>query len=376
MTNPAPGSSITDVSHMTKMADDMQFSRPMQGGGQTGANLQEDVEKFLNYPMSKAESTADKYTKPGEDQPDNLRHSLAGMYTRQAIQRKTGNIPVLSSMLGFLGTTAAGLGHELIEPNRGTAKRPYTWGQTIREGAEDQFNNMVGSLIGSLPFMSEKKKIETLKYLSDNNMLPDGYGRNVDNMYFKKQCGGIIPRAQDGRTMRAANGEFSCAANPRSDLRASAASVSGGSSDPLRDAKNDYWGRIKEDWQAQGVNKESFNNMYEDSLRAGPAFENPLSSQSFDPVTGKARPGTAGRLRYYKEAGFPLGTRPTLEQIKNTALQQPNGMKGYNKLVKEDYPWGVSPYIPTKEQGGQYGGLDRWFAEKWVDVKTGKDCGR
>jgi hypothetical protein len=235
--------------------------------------------------------------------------------------------------------------------------------------------------------------------------------------------------------------------------------------------------------------------MYEDSLRAGPAFENPLSSQSFDPVTGKARPGTAGRLRYYKEAGFPLGTRPTLEQIKNTALQQPNGMKGYNKLVKEDYPWGVSPYIPTKEQGGQYdfsmnmqeggtayvdsvlnankglnwvqrlypkntpsmqipgqrgrsthfmesgdgrvyptvvqmpngslkylgkdafnyadstksyiqfpsdteatwfgnnykkgtgvlpknasggqhGGLDRWFAEKWVDVKTGKDCGR
>jgi hypothetical protein len=28
------------------------------------------------------------------------------------------------------------------------------------------------------------------------------------------------------------------------------------------------------------------------------------------------------------------------------------------------------------EGGGQHGGLDRWFAEKWVDVKTGKDCGR
>jgi hypothetical protein len=27
-------------------------------------------------------------------------------------------------------------------------------------------------------------------------------------------------------------------------------------------------------------------------------------------------------------------------------------------------------------KGGQHGGLDRWFAEKWVDVKTGKDCGR
>ena len=27
-------------------------------------------------------------------------------------------------------------------------------------------------------------------------------------------------------------------------------------------------------------------------------------------------------------------------------------------------------------KGGQHGGLDRWFAEKWVDVKTGKPCGR
>lgn len=29
-----------------------------------------------------------------------------------------------------------------------------------------------------------------------------------------------------------------------------------------------------------------------------------------------------------------------------------------------------------RKNGGQHGGLDRWFAEKWVDVKTGKDCGR
>lgn len=28
------------------------------------------------------------------------------------------------------------------------------------------------------------------------------------------------------------------------------------------------------------------------------------------------------------------------------------------------------------QNGGQHGGLDRWFAEKWVDVKTGKTCGR
>jgi len=28
------------------------------------------------------------------------------------------------------------------------------------------------------------------------------------------------------------------------------------------------------------------------------------------------------------------------------------------------------------KNGGQHGGLDRWFAEKWVDVKSGKACGR
>lgn len=32
--------------------------------------------------------------------------------------------------------------------------------------------------------------------------------------------------------------------------------------------------------------------------------------------------------------------------------------------------------IPMAKSGGQHGGLDRWFAEKWVDVKTGKACGR
>jgi len=32
--------------------------------------------------------------------------------------------------------------------------------------------------------------------------------------------------------------------------------------------------------------------------------------------------------------------------------------------------------LPFAKSGGQHGGLDRWFAEKWVDVKSGKPCGR
>lgn len=32
--------------------------------------------------------------------------------------------------------------------------------------------------------------------------------------------------------------------------------------------------------------------------------------------------------------------------------------------------------LDQAKNGGQHGGLDRWFAEKWVDIKTGKTCGR
>ena len=251
-----------------------------------------------------------------------------------------------------------------------------------RKNAPYSFDQEYNNTIGKLPENQRRilmNKGRDWYYRNINNPAPGvpnsnyndtWYGRiwntndyqpfNPNNPNFtpkKEQGGGIIPKYQGGGgnwVQKAANAEFSCAANPRADLRASAASVSGGSSDPLQDAKNNYWSRIKEDWQAQGVNKESFNNMYEDSLRAGPAFENPLSAQYFDPTTGKARPGTPGRLRYYKEAGYPLGNRLTLEQIKNTALEQPKGIKGYNKLVKEDYPWGVSPFIPSKlKDGGQ-----------------------
>lgn len=40
--------------------------------------------------------------------------------------------------------------------------------------------------------------------------------------------------------------------------------------------------------------------------------------------------------------------------------------------------FGVFGYVGDGwyKNGGQHGGLDRWFAEKWVDIKSGKQCGR
>ncbi len=44
-----------------------------------------------------------------------------------------------------------------------------------------------------------------------------------------------------------------------------------------------------------------------------------------------------------------------------------------NGKVKMDIKTGD---MYTYKKGGNFGGLNRWFAEKWVDVKTGKPCGR
>jgi hypothetical protein len=57
------------------------------------------------------------------------------------------------------------------------------------------------------------------------------------------------------------------------------------------------------------------------------------------------------------------------------------GSNGQQQIMQpgQDYNFGGASYVdefPMMKSGGQHGGLDRWFAEKWVDVKTGKTCGR
>lgn len=74
-------------------------------------------------------------------------------------------------------------------------------------------------------------------------------------------------------------------------------------------------------------------------------------------------------------------------------MSKPTNLKLYNRVKAEakakfkTYPsiyansWLVQEY---KDRGGKYkedgkesnGGLVQWYQEKWVDVKTGKPCGR
>jgi len=46
------------------------------------------------------------------------------------------------------------------------------------------------------------------------------------------------------------------------------------------------------------------------------------------------------------------------------------------KLLKSDKEMAAMMKSLGYKNGGEHGGLDRWFAEKWVDIKTGEECGR
>jgi hypothetical protein len=90
---------------------------------------------------------------------------------------------------------------------------------------------------------------------------------------------------------------------------------------------------------------------------------------------------------FYKQPQQPIIYKSAVQYSK------PN-MQRYNYMSVDDQKRAIKKYgslgkvptyvdlnqlrkeVPTFKKGGQHGGLDRWFAEKWVDVKSGKPCGR
>lgn len=101
-------------------------------------------------------------------------------------------------------------------------------------------------------------------------------------------------------------------------------------------------------------------------------------------------PGVKGPSTHFMESGDG--------RVYPTVVQMPNGSLKYLGKDAFDYADSTKSYIqfpsdaaatwfgknykqgtgvlPKNASGGQHGGLDRWFAEKWVDVKSGKACGR
>jgi hypothetical protein len=75
----------------------------------------------------------------------------------------------------------------------------------------------------------------------------------------------------------------------------------------------------------------------------------------------------------------PLYGKQVVDIRENVLKKNPKLVEYIDSLYKKNGgSFGAFGYVGKGwyKNGGQHGGLDRWFAEKWVDVKTGKPCGR
>lgn len=119
-------------------------------------------------------------------------------------------------------------------------------------------------------------------------------------------------------------------------------------------------------------------NYYKDKVKLNKTLQTD-ESEIETPLSGEDGAGMLGRFgvsRGHDEQGDYLSYYDRYD-LKKFAEKRSKGVPYsiYGRI-----------YYPKKEQGqeiadeyksgGQHGGLDRWFAEKWVDIKTGKPCGR
>ncbi len=177
------------------------------GGEEPKTSFLYDLEKIINASLGDVNNRAKAFSDnpEGLENIDNMRHATGGRYAAEAIQQKVRDIPYAGGLLdfigadkaaGFIGANVLGIGHEL-RTMLGGDERPFL--TQLQEMGEDSFNNYVGSIVGSLD-IDDSKKDEVIRYLSYNNLLPDGYVKTKqgveeeglsENVYFKDKDGNL-----------------------------------------------------------------------------------------------------------------------------------------------------------------------------------------
>jgi hypothetical protein len=112
---------------------------------------------------------------------------------------------------------------------------------------------------------------------------------------------------------------------------------------------------------------------------AQPFTKNPAGGWNIGPAQAPSQPAMPARQQAPAQAGQPqmshIGPWHTNPQGEYTRYYT-NTQGDMNPGVTPGAALGQQAYGGIMAKGGEHGGLDRWFAEKWVDVKTGKECGR
>ena len=165
------------------------------------------INEALGNPKERAADLSQKVAPKGEGPVDNIRHTVAGMYTADAIANQLspyaiGPTAVVPKIAGFMGSNLAGLAHEVkafIPSLEGNYRNIPA---TARMSAEDMINNFVGSALSLNPFMNEKEKEDLIVKMSYENYLPDGYAqihpKHSKDLYFKKEYGGDLEEFGSG----------------------------------------------------------------------------------------------------------------------------------------------------------------------------------
>lgn len=162
---------------------------------------EQQVNDFLGNPKEKAYNYAESLVTSGSvdgDQPDNVRHALAGAYTAQNVSNMiTGgyNPNIITNIIGDAAGVAAanilGAGHEAkhlpsaIKEGYGKNGLRGVY-DALRTTGEDVANNFVGSILGVLPNLKPGDAEEIITELSSSGILPDGMSDPEMNMYPKR----------------------------------------------------------------------------------------------------------------------------------------------------------------------------------------------
>lgn len=118
----------------------------------------------------------------------------------------------------------------------------------------------------------------------------------------------------------------------------------------------------------------SWDDVYRSYQETGMSPETALEIFGALPMLGKV--GKVGKMLGQLGKAVSVTSRQKNNVKALSALLQATPYIGRGTDVLQTIQQAPTAPVLPFASGGQHGGLDRWFAEKWVDIKTGKECGR
>lgn len=209
--NPWEASTAPSVQYRVPAPAVKQQGAPLPPGGvklgtvdQVQPTFESKVNTYMGDPKGRAYRYAETLAEVHPDgsigdQPDNVRHAVAGAYTAQSVsdllKYKAGmqHDPVnraIADVTGFVTANLMGMGHEVKHLPQLIKEEYEDKGirgiyDALRTTGEDAANNFVGSLLGILPGLAPGDAEEIIVQLSNNNLLPDGVSGGDANLYLK-----------------------------------------------------------------------------------------------------------------------------------------------------------------------------------------------